>query len=48
MEISDSSGSLSSDPSDDSDSDSEDESGGLAAWELLGEDFEREAHSLGV
>ena len=47
---SDSSDSLPSDESDDSDSDLdlEDESGGLTAWELLGEDFEREAHSLGA
>ena len=47
-ESSDSSDSLTSDESDDSDTDSEDESGGLTAWELLGEEFEREAHSLGI
>jgi len=48
MESSDSSDSLTSDESDDSDTDSEDELGGLTAWELLGEEFEREAHSLGT
>ena len=46
--------SLSSDNSPDSDSDSDsssefaEDNGFLSAWELLGEDFEREAHSLGA